>query len=750
MPIPVPPASSDPPNPVGTGANASIAARFKAAVALHQQGQLSQAEALYRDVLAETSTHADALHLLGVIHQQRGQHETAVSLIEQSITITADRPAPYSNLGIALHRLKRFDEALARFDQALQLRPDYAEALVNRGNTLRDLGRHQQALDSYQRALAIKADSPEALLNCGNALQDLKRPDEALACYDRVLQLRPNYLDAHVYRGNALQNAHRHGQALASYDRALQLNPDHVAALISRGNALQSLKRHEQALACYARVLELDPDRHEVLNNRGSALRELKRYAEAAEAFARLASLCPGFDYAESNRFHSQLYCCDWNHYEQSVQQITELVLADKRADVPFSFLAISPSAAAQLQCALRYVADRYPAAAEPLWPGPRRAHDRIHLAYLSADFHAHATAYLMARLFELHDRKRFHVTAISFGPDADDQMRRRLQPAFDAFVDVRHHSDLEVAKLMRELEIDIAIDLKGFTTGNRAGILARRAAPIQASYLGYPGTMGADYIDYLIADAQVVPLQQLQFYSEKVVHLPDSYQVNDSLRAISTRVPTRAQAGLPERGFVFCCFNNSYKITPTVFYTWMRLLKRVPGSVLWLLDDNPDASRNLRSEANRSGIAPERLVFASRIELDEHLARHQLADLFLDTLPCNAHTTASDALWAGLPVLTCVGSSFAGRVAASLLSALDLGELISSNLDEYEALALQLASTPAWLAGIRAKLEHSRMSSALFDSERFCRHLESAYLSMWQRHTLGQPPASFAVPASP
>ena len=637
-----------------------------------------------------------------------------MNLIGQAIAVNPDKPEPYSNLGIALYRLERFEEALASFDQALLRKPDYAEALNNRGNTLRHLKRHE----------------------------------EALACYDRVLQLRPGYLDAHVCRGNALSELHRHAQALASYERALQLNPNHVDALISRGNALHSLKRHEEALACYKRVLELKPDFHEVLNNRGSALRDLKRYAEAAEAFARLAAARPDFDYAESNQFHSQLYCCDWKNYDRSVQRITERVVAGKRMDVPFSFLAISRSAAAQLQCARRYVADNYPASPKPLWTGQAHRYDKIHLAYLSGDFHAHATAYLMAGLFELHDRERFHVTAISFGPEADDEMRWRLLPTFDSFVDVRHKSDLEAAMLIRKMAIDIAIDLKGFTTGNRTGILAHRAAPIQVNYLGYPGTMGANYIDYLIADARVVPHEHQPFYSEKVVYLPDSYQVNDAKRAISPRTPTRAEAKLPERGFVFCCFNNNYKIAPELFDSWMRLLKKAPGSVLWLLEDNADAARNLRTEANWRGILPERLVFAPRMKLDEHLARHRLADLFLDTLPFNAHTTASDALWAGLPVLTCMGSTFAGRVAGSLLSALDLGELISHDLQHYEALALRLATTPPLLAGIRAKLERNRLSSPLFDTDRFRRHLEAAYASMWERHTLGQPPASFTVPA--
>lgn len=725
-----------------------VAELLRQALALHQQGRPGQAEPIYREILSREPAHAEALHLLGVVHQQRGQHALAAELIARSIAADPSRAVPHSNLGIALHQLGRHEEALASFDRALALRPDYPEGLVNRGNTLRASRQPAKALADYEQALALKPQFPEAWLSRGNALQDLARQQEAIASYEQALTLRPAYPDAHLFIGNSLGELHRHAQSLASYERALEIDPAHVGALVGRGNALLRLKRNEEALACYDRVLQLRPGLHEVLNNRGSVLRELKRYAEAAEAFGRLAAALPDFAYAQSNQFHSSLYCCDWTGYEQRVARISEGVLAGARMDVPFSFLAISGSAEAQLRCARRYVADRYPAADPPLWTGQRYRHQKIRLAYLSADFHDHATAYLMAGLFELHDRERFEVTALSFGPDATGGMRDRLLPAFDAFIDVRQRSDRETAALMREMEIDIAVDLKGFTTGNRAGIFALHPAPIQVSYLGYPGTMGAAYMDYLVADARVVPADHQPFYSERIVHLPDSYQVNDAKRVISPRPPSRAEAGLPERGFVFCCFNNNYKIAPAVFSIWMRLLRQVPGSVLWLLEDNADAARNLRAEANLRGVAPERLVFAARLPLDEHLARHRLADLFLDTLPCNAHTTASDALWAGLPVLTCMGESFAGRVAGSLLYAMELPELITEDSSRYEELALRLATTPPLLAQVRSKLAQNRLASPLFDTDRFRRHLEAAYLAMWQRHERGLAPESFAIPA--
>jgi len=401
-----------------------------------------------------------------------------------------------------------------------------------------------------------------------------------------------------------------------------------------------------------------------------------------------------------------------------------------------------------QLQAAKLCVQDRYLSAREPLWRGEKYAHDRIRLAYLSADFHDHATAWLMAGLFELHDRSRFETTALSYGPTVESEMRQRLQRSFDRFIDLREQTDHEVATLARRLEIDIAIDLKGFTQTARTNILALRPAPIQVSYMGYPGTMGAGYIDYILADRLVIPKDHRQWYSEKVVYLPDSYQANDSKRRIADRAPTRDEACLPQKGFVFCSFNAVYKITPEVFTIWMRLLGAIDGSVLWLIEESAAATDNLRREAAERGISGERLVFAPRIDNDAHLARHRLADLFLDTLPYNAHTTASDALWAGLPVLTCLGSTFAGRVAASLLTAVGLPELITTSLDEYEALALRLAREPELLSSFSSGLAKNRLTCPLFNTERHARHVEAAFTRMWEIHERGEAPRGFTIDA--
>ena len=438
---------------------------------------------------------------------------------------------------------------------------------------------------------------------------------------------------------------------------------------------------------------------------------------------------------------------CDWGDLGRDWSRLRAGVQAGKRCATPFALLPTNASSAEQLLSARIWTADKNPPATNPVWRGERYHHERIRIAYLSADFHDHPMAILMAGLFEQHDRSRFETIALSFGADPQNEMRSRLKGAFERFIDVRQVSDREIAELMRELEVDIAVDLMGFTAGSRTGIFAFRPAPIQVNYLGYAGTLGADYIDYILADRMVVPEAQQVHYAEKLVYLPDTFQVNDSGRRIADRSPTRAQAGLPGQGVIFCSFNNNFKITPDVFDVWMRLLGEVKGSVLWLQQSNEAAAGHLKHEAARRGVAPDRLIFAPRTTLlEDHLARYRLADLFLDTLPYNAHTTASDALWAGLPVLTCMGATFAGRVAASLLNAVGLPELITHSLQDYEGLALKLATDSGLLAEMRAKLQINISACSLFDTNRFRKRLEAAYQTMWEKWQTGDNPASFAV----
>jgi protein O-GlcNAc transferase len=536
-------------------------------------------------------------------------------------------------------------------------------------------------------------------------------------------------------------------EALASYDLALKIRPNFADVLSSRGNILKELNRFDDALASYDLALKVRPDYADALSDRGNTLKELKRFDEALASYDRALAVNPDHTYAFSGAADCVIQLCNWERRTRFAAEIDTHVSGKKSIIPPFVLLGYESSAALQLQCARNYIEHEIPSLPQPLWTGEKWCHDKLRVAYISADFRGHPVSHLLAGLFEQHDRGRFQTIAIALGLHDQSAMRARLKGAVEQFINVQGKSDRDVAHLIRELEVDIAVDLMGFTSGCRPAILAFRPAPIQVNYLGYAGTMGADHIDYIVADRLVIPEDQRQHYSEQVVYLPETYMSNDSKRRISVTSPSRTELNLPETGFVFCSFNNSYKITPRIFDVWMRLLREIAGSVLWLSGTNAAAVNNLRREAEIRGVRADRLIFAPRTKLNEdHLARQRLADLFLDTLPYNAHTAAYDALWAGLPVLTCIGNTFAGRVGASLLNSIGLPELVTNSLDEYETLALKLATDASYLQSIRHKLEKNRLSYPLFDTDRFRRHIEAAYTTMWEIWQRGESPRSFSV----
>jgi predicted O-linked N-acetylglucosamine transferase (SPINDLY family) len=645
-----------------------------------------------------------------------------------------------------LLHLGSLDEALSEYDCSLALAPSNPEAWHNRGVALSRLGRLEDALESYDNALRLKPDFASAWNNRGSALLALKNHVEALSSYDRALAIQPDFGHSRTSRGGLLLAQQRYEEALADFDRALSAQRNDVDAWRGRGNALALLGRQEEALASYGEALRLRPDDAGALYNRANALSVLKRFDASASDCETLLELDPEYPYARGLLLRARLHSCDWHGLSEGRAQIAAGLHAGKRIVHPFLNLAISDSMADQLRCARIVTDDLYPASPVPRWRGERYRHARIRVAYLSADFYTHATAFLMAGVFEHHDRARFETVAVSFGPSERSDMRVRLETAFDRFIDVGRETDSNVAAMLREREIDIAVDLKGYTGGARPGILALRPAPVQAHYLGYPGTLAAPYIDYLLADAIVVPQEHRGFYTEQIVYLPESYQCNDSRRPVAGHTPSRTKAGLPEHGLVFCCFNSSHKIMPEIFDIWMRLLAGIEGSVLWLFEENPAAAANLRREAQSRGVPSDRLIFAKPMNPADHLARLRLADLVLDTLPYGAHTTASDALWMGVPVLTCLGTTFAGRVAASLLSALGIPELIAASSRDYEARALELARNVSALETLKTTLAKARDTSPSFDTLRITRNLEAAYTGMWERQQRGEQPASFAV----
>lgn len=653
-----------------------------------------------------------AAFFAAIAHFQRGDLAQAQASCRETLEADPGHDGALSLLGVIASQSGQQERAVDFLSQAIALNPQRADYHCNRGLALTDLHRLDEALASFDQAIRLQPRSHEALNNRGNVLQLLMRPADALASYDEAIRVKPGYAEAFFNRARALRTLNRLSASLADYDEALRLRPQHAQTHSCRGGLLLDLTRLEEALASYEHAIRLRPD---------------DGWSQTIAAYIRNL-------------------LCQWEGEDRQRRILIEKVETGDGLVAAFALLARIDDPRLLRQAVERRSCQPAATPDAPAPPVRRAGKRRIHLAYLSADFRVHATTMLMAQVLELHDRERFELTGISFGPESGDPMRRRVGKAMDRFIDVQARRDSEVARLCQALGVDIAIDLKGHTAGNRWGILAERCAPIQVSWLGYPGTSGAAFMDYIVADRTVITQDDLAYYTEKVAWLPHAYQPNDRKREIAKAPVSRAGCGLPDQGFVFCCFNNNYKIQPATFDVWTRILKRVPDSVLWLLEDNPSASANLRREAASRGLHADRLVFAKRWRPPQHLARHPLADLFLDTWPCNAHTTASDALWAGLPVLTLHGRSFQGRVASSLLKAVGLPDLITCSADEYEALAVALAHDPQRLSQLRSRLAANRLKEPLFDCARFTRNLESAYTQMMERHLSGQVPDHLQV----
>ncbi|MFM2057733.1 MAG: hypothetical protein RLY71_2118 [Pseudomonadota bacterium] len=604
---------------------------------------------------------------------------------------------------------------------------------------LQNQGQIDQAERLFQIYLDHHPNDPAALYSLAVIL--LRRPDlaAALQLLERAVQVAAGFAPLWFAHATALQSAGRRDEALQSYQRAIDLQPDYTEAFINSGVLLREMLCHAQALERFQRVLAFRPDYEMALANCATLLVEFKRGEEAMAMLERLLALNPDYDFGVGMLAYEKLHACDWRGFDVLAERVVSGLRAGRRSSKSLGLMAITDSAADHQRCAQLFSAQRYPAAPVPLWRGERYRHDRIRLAYVSPDLREHPVGHLMAGVFERHDKSRFETIAISLGIDDGSRLRGRMQACFDRFIDARAMSSRQIAELMRTLEIDVAVDLAGFTSDSRSDVFGFRPAPVQVNYLGYPGTLGTTYMDYIVADRHVIPPEQQRFYDEQVVYLPDAYLPPAADVQIAERTPSRAECGLPEQGVVFCSFNHDYKISPHMFALWMRLLRRVPGSVLWLMSRAELSQRNLRRSAAEQGVAPERLIFAQRVpRVEDHLARYRQADLFLDTHPYNAHTTAADALLAGLPVLTCMGNAFPARVAGSLLHAAGLPELVTHSPDEYEALAFALATDPARLVALRHKLAEQRGSSALFDIQSFCRHLETAYIAMWRQAQLG------------
>jgi predicted O-linked N-acetylglucosamine transferase (SPINDLY family) len=720
---------------------------FQRALAALRAGHVGDAEQLFKKVLATNSRHVGALNLLSVLLTQRGRFADAEKYVRRALTENSASDATLYNYGVILKALNRPAESLERFNQALAINPAAADTWNNRGTVLNALRRYVEAAADFDKAIAIDPNYAAAFCNKGKSLANLNQVDEAAVAYDRALVLQPGMAEAWIGRGNVYFARQQYADAQAAYRKALFIKPETPEALLGLANGLMHDDHYGEAMAVLDKVVNLKPDLVEAWLARIAIFLNWREYGDVIACCDKVLAIDPDCKLVPGHRLHAQQYLCDWRHCEREATRMLDMIRSGKLASAPFPLLSIASTPADQLQCA-QATASAIPPV-QRLWTGQVYAHDRIRIAYVSADLHEHPVGHLVAGLFEQHDRARFEVTAVSLGTDDGSNTRARLKGAVEYFIDARTKTDEEIAALIREREIDIAVDLNGYTDGGRLEVFARRPAPIQMNYLGYAGTRGAACFDYIVADRIVLPPEHVPFYSERPIWLPDSYMVTDRQQPIAEHAPTRSECGLPDAGFVFCCFNNLYKIAPATFRIWMRLLHSVEDSVLWLSDGDATAKANLRAEAQRVGVAPERLFFAPRVAaLADHLARHQQADLFLDTLPYNAHATTAFALWTGLPVVTCLGTTFAGRVAGSLLAAVGLDELVTSSPEAYEAMALALACDPGMLAGIKAKLKHNRDSYPLFDTPRFTRHIESAYITAWEKYQRGEQPDSFAVAA--
>jgi protein O-GlcNAc transferase len=755
-------------------------AHYNKGVALTELKRFAEAATSYDKAIAVNPNSAQCFYNRGVALAALGWLEDALASYDEALARQPKFVRAFDNRGNVKKALGRPQEALVDYDRALSIEPDNLHALYNRAAVLSDLGRLEEALLAYDRVFAIQPQFGDALFSKAVTLLKLERPAQALENLDQALAQRPGDGEILANRAAALWQLRRFAESRIAYDQALAASPDHVAALLGRALLLQDMGDPMTALVDYERALAIVPKDTRAWNGRGAVLVNLKRGREAQSDFDKAIELDPNSADALSNRahlrwsqsgdldgaisdlraalainpdqayargelIHMKMHGADWEGFDCQTALLDRGVREGRRVVRPFVYQALSGSPSDLQDCSRIFATSLFPAQAGPA-PTFRHDHGKIRIGYVSGEFREQATAHLMAGLYECHDRSKFEVIAIDNGGGDGSAMRRRLETAFDKLILISQMSDVEAAQHIRSEQIDILVNLNGYFGAPRMGIFARRAAPIQINYLGFPGSLGADYMDYILADKVVIPENEQCHYNEKVVYLPHTYQVNDRSRLIAQEIPSRASLGLPDKEFVFCSFNQSYKITPSTFASWMRILKQVDGSVLWLLRSTPSFELNLSRAAERADVAAQRLMFAPSLPPDQHLARLSQADLFLDSLPCNAHTSASDALWAGLPLLTLRGTSFPGRVAASLLRAVGLPQLVTETEQDYETLAIRLARDRNAIEELRRTLIKNRLTTPLFDTDQFRGNIEAAYTLMWERWKTGEAPKGFAL----
>tara|TARA_B100001175_G_C19505098_1_gene640388 strand:+ start:394 stop:2466 length:2073 start_codon:yes stop_codon:yes gene_type:complete len=683
---------------------------FKNALELHRSGKLEHAKKICLKIL-KNQNHFETLHLLSSIYFINSNYKEALQTTDQAIKLKPDRADIYTNKGAIFHKFKKFKLAIECYDKAIKIKPDYAPAYNNKGITLEKLLKLDNALECYDKAIKIKSDYAQAYNNRGNVLFKLKKNKEAINSFNKAVTINKNLFGAFYNRGIAFEDSNNYEEAIKSYEQAIKINPNYI----------------------------------EAYNNKANLLVKYKKLNQAKENYKLAHKINPNLDFLLGSLFFVENSLCDWENYKNNLKLLEKKMFMNKKISPPFNFLSFSDSPQLQKQCSEVWVKEKF--LIDKQYSNiNKKINKKIHIGYYSYDFYDHPVSYLLANVFESHDKSKFKLIAFDFGNEIKDDMKNRISKPFDKFINVSKLSNKDVIKLSKEFNIDIAVDLMGFTTNNRFEIFSKKCAPIQVNFLGYPGTLGSNCIDYLVADKVIIPEEDQKYYSEKIIYLPDTYQANDPTKKISDKVYTKKELGISDNCFVYCCFNKHYKISPYIFDLWMEILSKVDNSVLWLFEGEKLVVKNLKSEAEKRGVNSNRLIFAKFKPSPEHLARHRLADLFIDTFPYTAHTTCSDALYAGLPVLTLKGKSFVSRVAASLLSAIDLNDMVMSTKNEFKNKAIELAKNPELLKKIKIKLEKNKFSKPLFNSKVYTKNIEKVYIDINSRYLKNLPPKNIKI----
>ena len=713
-------------------------------IQMHSLGQTYEAIKELEVLIRENASEALLFNISGVLYKEIGNSDKAIKSFESALLIDPNYAEANYNLGLTFDELNEINSAINHYEKAILINPQYPDALNNLGNLYKNNNRIELGIKCFKKAIDIEPNFVSAWNNLGNGYKDLNHLEKAVDCYQRGINIDTNIPELHNNLGNALKNLGQFQEALDCYEKAIAIQPENFESFNNIGVVLDKLGLEGRAIEAYENAIRINPDFAEGYFNRGQVLKNLLRFPEALASFELAYILEPDIDFIFGDIFHLKMHLCIWDDFSDDLNELRKKIDGNSKVINPFSMLSLIDNQEAQRKVSETFIKKDFDEdldTAISIYP----KNEKIIIGYFSPDFRDHAVAYLSAALYETHNRGQFEIHAFSYGDDTNDEMNQRIKNGVDQFHNINLMTDLDIINLSRSIRVDIAVDLGGYTQNSRTELFAQRVAPIQVNYLGYTGTSGSSYMDYIIADSTII--SDSKEYSENIVYMPNSYMVNDNLQKNFNNSLTKADVGLPDDKVIFCCFNNHYKILPDVFACWMRILNAVEGSVLWLSDTNNFASDNLIKEAKKKGIDKDRIIFAPQLpSRSDHLNRIQLADLFLDTSPFNAHTTASDALRMGLPLLTCIGESFVSRVAASLLKSIKLPELIVNNHDEYEALAIHLGRNTQELKVIKEKLLKNIENEALFNTPLYTRNIENAYIQMYKNYYKGLHPSDIVI----